>query len=137
MHYAITNSGGFSPNVVQPKAEVLYLLRAPKLEDVKEVYERVNDIARGAALMTGTQVEIEFIKACSNIIPNDFLTDVVQANMETVALPVYTEEEIEFANAISNTLTKKLTLLTTSPSNFLPTKQRGSVSRMFTLMQTS
>ena len=30
MHYAITNSGGFSPNVVQAEAEVLYLLRAPR-----------------------------------------------------------------------------------------------------------
>lgn len=30
MHYAITNSGGFSPNVVQAEAEVLYLLPGPK-----------------------------------------------------------------------------------------------------------
>ena len=30
IHYAITNSGGYSPNVVQPYAEVLYLIRAPK-----------------------------------------------------------------------------------------------------------
>ena len=107
MHYAITNTGGFSPNVVQPKAEVLYLIRAPKLPDVQETYERVNDIARGAALMTGTQVEIEFIKACSNIVPNNVLTDALQVNMEKVALPVYTEEEIEFGTAIRNSLDKK------------------------------
>ena len=107
MHYAITNSGGFSPNVVQPKAEVLYLIRAPKLPDVQETYERVNDIARGAALMTGTQVEIEFVKACSNIVPNNVLTDALQVNMEAVALPTYTEEEIEFATAIRNSLDKK------------------------------
>ena len=30
VHYAITNSGGTSPNVVQPYAEVTYLVRAPK-----------------------------------------------------------------------------------------------------------
>ena len=30
IHYAITNTGGYSPNVVQPYAEVLYLIRAPK-----------------------------------------------------------------------------------------------------------
>lgn len=107
IHYAITDSGGFSPNVVQPKAEVLYLIRAPKLPDVQETYERVNDIARGAALMTGTQVEIEFVKACSNIVPNNVLTDALQVNMEAVALPTYTEEEIKFAMAIRNSLDKK------------------------------
>ena len=46
MHYAITNSGGFSPNVVQAEAEVLYLLRAPKTPQVAEIYDRVNDIAK-------------------------------------------------------------------------------------------
>ncbi len=29
LHYAVTNSGGVSPNVVQADAEVLYLIRAP------------------------------------------------------------------------------------------------------------
>ena len=73
VHYAITDAGGFSPNVVQPHAEVLYLIRAPRSAQVKELYERVNDIARGAALMTGTTVEIDFVKACSDTILNDTL----------------------------------------------------------------
>ena len=63
IHYAITNTGGYSPNVVQPYSEVLYLIRAPKNSQVKEIYERVNDIARGAALMTGTKMELQFVKA--------------------------------------------------------------------------
>ena len=73
VHYAITNTGGFSPNVVQAEAEVLYLIRAPKTPQVQEIYERVCDIAKGAALMTGTEVEIVFDKACSNLIPNGTL----------------------------------------------------------------
>ena len=55
LHYAITNAGGYSPNVVQAHAEVLYLIRAPRFDQAKEIYERVNDIAKGAALMTGTK----------------------------------------------------------------------------------
>ncbi|WP_240702710.1 hypothetical protein [Priestia megaterium] len=57
VHYAITNSGGISPNVVQAEAEVMYLIRAPKPSQVKELYERVVKIAKGAALMTETQME--------------------------------------------------------------------------------
>lgn len=54
VHYAITNSGGFSPNVVQSEAEVLYFVRAPRVSQTEEIYQRICDIARGAALMTGT-----------------------------------------------------------------------------------
>ena len=52
VHYAITNSGGISPNVVQAQAEVLYLIRAPEMTDVQHIYDRVAKIAEGAALMT-------------------------------------------------------------------------------------
>ena len=107
IHYAITNSGGFSPNVVQPKAEVLYLIRAPKTPDVQETYERVNDIARGAAMMTGTKVEIEFIKACSNFVMNNVLADAIQVNMEQVGCPELTEEELAFAAEIRASLEKQ------------------------------
>ena len=69
MHYAVTDTGGFSPNVVQPTAEVLCLLRAPENGILADVRSRVEDIARGAALMTGTELEIDFVKACSNCGP--------------------------------------------------------------------
>jgi aminobenzoyl-glutamate utilization protein B len=80
MHYAIANTGGLAPNVVQAEAEVLYLIRAPELDYVREMYERINDIAKGAALMTGTKLEIVFDKACSNVIPNHTLGKVLQGN---------------------------------------------------------
>jgi len=97
MHYAITDPGGFSPNVVQPKAEVLYLLRAPKTPQVEEIYERVNDIARGAALMTGTKVEIVFIKACANVIQNNVVEEVLYRNYSELGVPAYSDEDREFA----------------------------------------
>jgi len=112
MHYAIVNSGGKSPNVVQPTADVLYLLRAPKTGQVQEIYERVNDIARGAALMTGTTVEIQFIKACSNTVLNLTLEKVLQKNMEEIPLPEYTDEDRAFAAAINASVENKGTPFT-------------------------
>jgi aminobenzoyl-glutamate utilization protein B len=100
MHYAITDSGGFSPNVVQPKAEVLYLLRAPMTLQVEEIYGRVNDIARGAALMTGTKVEIVFIKACANVIQNNVVEEVLYRNYSELGVPAYSDEDREFARKI-------------------------------------
>lgn len=100
IHYAITNTGGNSPNVVQPNAEVIYLIRAPKTKQVEKIYERVNDIAKGAALMTGTTVERNFIKAASNLIPNDVLGKMLDKNLNSVPLPKYNDEEINFAKKI-------------------------------------
>ena len=93
VHYAITNTGGFSPNVVQPYAEVLYLIRAPKNAQVKEIFERVNDIAKGAALMTGTKMELEFIKACSNLVDNTTMQEIMYKNALEVEREGFTAEE--------------------------------------------
>ena len=103
IHYAITNTGGYSSNVVQPFAEVLYLIRAPKNDQVKELFERVNDIARGAALMTGTRMEMQFVKACSNVVDNTVLEEVLQKNLEEVEREPYTEAELEFAKKLAGT----------------------------------
>lgn len=104
IHYAITNTGGFSPNVVQAQAEVLYLIRAPKTPQVQEIYERVCNIARGAALMTGTEVEIVFDKACSNLIPNKTLETTMFEVLSKIGVPTFTEEEISYAEQLQSTL---------------------------------
>lgn len=101
IHYAITDTGGFSPNVVQPHAEVLYLMRGVSNAIVADLYERVNDIAKGAALMTGTTESHQFIKACSNVIPNDTIQRMLYAKMEQLPIPPITDEELAFAREMS------------------------------------
>jgi len=103
IHYIITNGGGSAANVVPPLAESQYILRAPLLQQVYEIYERVVDIAKGAALMTGTEVEIIFKKGMSNLLLNDTITDVLFEKMVQVGAPGYEPEEIEFARQISTT----------------------------------
>lgn len=84
VHYAITDSGGLSPNVVQARAEVLYLVRAMNNEDAAQLYERVQNVARGAALMTDCQVDVHFDKACSNLLLNHTLNQVVYEEMRAI-----------------------------------------------------
>ncbi|WP_254306645.1 amidohydrolase [Clostridium sp. 001] len=47
IHYAITDAGGQSPNVVQAQAEDNFSIRAPKVSQVKDIYERICNIAKG------------------------------------------------------------------------------------------
>ncbi len=104
IHYAITDTGGISPNVVQNHAEVLYLIRSTDNDKVKKLYDRVCKIAKGAALMTETEVEIVFDKACSNVLSNSVLEDLLDKTMHQVPLPTCSEEEITFAKEIKKTL---------------------------------
>jgi aminobenzoyl-glutamate utilization protein B len=103
IHYAIIDTGGFSPNVVQSHAEVLYLIRAPKTSQVEEIYRRVNKIASGAALMTETEVETDFVKACANVIPNKTLSRALYNNLKDQETPQYTDEELRLAGAFAAT----------------------------------
>ncbi|WP_312110395.1 M20 family metallopeptidase [Brevibacillus reuszeri] len=104
IHYAITNSGGFSPNVVQAEADVLYLIRAPKTQQVEEIYQRVCQIARGAAMMTETAVDIIFDKACSNLIPNQTMERVMYSNFTELGVPEFDQSEIDFARQMRTTI---------------------------------
>ncbi|MBQ2250486.1 MAG: amidohydrolase, partial [Lachnospiraceae bacterium] len=106
IHYAITNTGGYSPNVVQPYAEVLYLIRAPRNAQVEEIYQRVNKIAEGAAHMTETRVEIDFVKGCSNLISNKVIAKKLWENLHEIGSPEYTEEEMALAKAIHESTDK-------------------------------
>jgi len=106
VHYAMIDGGGKSPNVVQAYAEQLYLIRAPKNDQVKELFERVIDIARGAALMTQTQMEYQVDKACSNLIPNHTLERLMYANMVAINPPQPDASSIEFAQKMQTTLTQ-------------------------------
>src|SRR5699024_7661002 len=107
IHYAVTDTGGFSPNVIQSEATALYLIRAPQINEVDAIYERICHIAEGASLMTETEVAIEFNKACSNYIPNRQLEKVLYKNVQHVGADIPTAAEINDAKQIWHTLTKE------------------------------
>lgn len=103
LHYAITNAGGNAPNVVQSEAEVLYKLRAPKMAQVREITERVTDIARGAALMTSTQMTFEFDAASADLIPNVTLASMMDQELQKLGPLQFSAEEIAFAQSVQAT----------------------------------
>ncbi|MDL0415062.1 peptidase dimerization domain-containing protein, partial [Clostridioides difficile] len=55
IHYTITD-GGVAPNIVPDKASVWYYTRALSREAVESTYERLVKVAKGAAMMTETEV---------------------------------------------------------------------------------
>ena len=119
LHYAILDSGGYSPNVVQNHAEVLYLIRAPKLSQAKEIYDRVVKVAQGAAWMTETTMEYELIKSCANVVPNNVMEQVMYEALTDVPVPECTEEERAAIRAFTATVPAKEKFLQGAANNEL------------------
>ncbi len=104
IHYSITYGGG-EPNIVPPDAIVWYYIRAPKRAMVEEIYGRLKKIADGAALMTETTYEIEFLAGCYDVQPNVVLGKVVLENLREAGAPKFTDEDKKLAEELHATYT--------------------------------
>ncbi|WP_244559939.1 M20 family metallopeptidase [Ensifer aridi] len=107
VHYAITSTGGISPNVVQAEASVLYLVRSLDIGAVWAIFERVKKIAEGAALMTETTVECEIDRATSAMLPNTVLDRALQRNLEAAGGPDFDASDFDFGERIRETLSEE------------------------------
>jgi aminobenzoyl-glutamate utilization protein B len=102
IHYVITSGGG-AANVVPDYAESLYVVRSPLNSQVMDLFERVQNVAKGAALMTGTEVEVVFGTATSNLLLNDTIAEVLQEKLEEVGAPQFDAAENDFARKVAST----------------------------------
>jgi len=105
IHYIITR-GGAAPNVVPDFAEAYYYARQPDMRILDGIWDRIVDAAKGAALGTGTTMDVEITGAVWNVLPNETLSAVMNRNLERVGGFTYTPDELAFAEAIRKTLTE-------------------------------
>jgi aminobenzoyl-glutamate utilization protein B len=105
VHYALLDTGGIAPNVVQAHARVRYSIRARDLPGMIELVGRVAKIAEGAALMTETQVEMKTISAVSNMLANTPLEKALYEIMEDLGPPHFDDADRAFGQKVQSTLT--------------------------------
>ena len=115
IHYVITR-GGEAPNVVPAFAEVYYYVRHPKRAEVKDMWERLTRAAQGAAMGTDTKVEWEITGGVYDLLPNETLAKVMDANLRAIGGYTYTPIEKEFAERIQKTFALAPPLLSTTNS---------------------
>lgn len=100
IHYVI-KEGGTAPNIVPDTASVWYYVRALSREAVEDTYRRLVLVAEGAAHMTETKLEIEFLGGCYNTLNPVKFTTMTRDVMAEIEMPQWTEEEKEFADALN------------------------------------
>ena len=92
IHYVIPNAGE-APNVVPEYAKVWYYVRDTSRSNVEKYYNRILDIAEGAALATATTHKVKLITGVHSYNVNGPLIMAIQKNLNIVGPPVFTEEE--------------------------------------------
>ena len=103
MHTVITN-GGEAPNVVPALAQTWMYVRAPNRQFVDEIYERVLAIAEGAAMMTGTTHDIDFLTGCYDYLANKVASELMYENFKLLDGSMeFSAEEIQFAKELQET----------------------------------
>ena len=86
MHGVITD-GGTAPNVVPDFAAANFMLRSRDRDYLGEVVAKVQEVAEGAAKMTGARLEIlPFYPMYENVRPNAAMAKATRANAEAVGL---------------------------------------------------
>jgi|Deesub1362B_J571_1020462.scaffolds.fasta_scaffold03850_3 aminobenzoyl-glutamate utilization protein B len=106
MHYVIID-GGEAPNVVPDHASVWYYIRNTD-DRIEEMYQRVLNCAKAAALATGTELaEVRVLAAAHQKHSNRALAELIQENIELIGMPEWSEEEQAFARALQKELGKE------------------------------
>jgi aminobenzoyl-glutamate utilization protein B len=116
-HYVIRD-GGDQPNVVPPTASVWYYFRQVTYPGVKEMWAAGDQIAAGAAMMTGTTLLPT--KVLGSAWPRHFnraIAEVTHGNITKVGMPEWSEDDQAFARAIQKELGVNQTGLTTRTGN--------------------
>ncbi len=103
IHYSFSDAGGISPNVVQPTAKLIYMVRSTTVQTAKALLKRVDNIAKGAALMTDTEVTSRQIDGTASTLSNQVIETVLHENLLAAPLPQYTEDEIIYAKQLRAT----------------------------------
>ena len=98
-HYVIPN-GGDQPNVVPPNASVWYYFRETSYEEIKKLWEIGNNMAKGATMMTDTEVSMRVLGSAWPGHFNKTVAEVMHANIEKVGLPVWSDADIALAKAV-------------------------------------
>ena len=124
-HRAIT-IGGVQPNIIPDLGQIWWFIRDANGPWAKENFDKLVSIAQGAALMTGTTMEMEPFGAAWPTLGNKAIAEAVQKNIELVGMPKWTEEENKFAKELQKSLGKKEAGLPTKVAPLQTARQNSS-----------
>jgi aminobenzoyl-glutamate utilization protein B len=105
--HSVITDGGDQPNVVPSKASIWYYFRDVKYDGIMEMYAQANDIAKGAALMTGTTMTSKVLGTAWPRHFNKVIAEKMYQNILKVGLPTWDENDQTLAKAVQEEMGSK------------------------------
>ncbi|MCG8373756.1 MAG: amidohydrolase [Balneolales bacterium] len=105
IHYHIQDAGKVV-NVVPDYSKIWVRVRDTKRAGMQEVYNRVVEMAEGAAILANVDYNVSLISGIHEVLPNRTGGAALQANLEALGTIEYTDEEEEFAKGIQRATEK-------------------------------
>jgi len=102
-HRTIT-IGGIQPNIIPDLGQIWWFVRDANAPWAKENYDKLVNIGRGAALMTGTTMEIEVVASAWPQLGNRVMAEAIQKNIDLVGNPQWGDVEEKFAKDFQTAL---------------------------------
>jgi len=102
--HSIINYGGDQPNVVPSKASIWYYFREVTYPKIMEAYQRGNEIAEGAALMTRTKMTKRILGTAWPRHFNKVIAETMYENIKEVGLPEWSDNDQILAKAVQKEL---------------------------------
>jgi aminobenzoyl-glutamate utilization protein B len=116
-HRTIT-IGGIQPNIIPDLGQIWWFVRDANAPWAKENFDKLVKIGNGAAMMTGTTMDMEVVASAWPQLGNRVLAEAIQANIDAVGNPKWSEEEEKFAREFQAALGQKVVGLSASPLKF-------------------
>ena len=113
-HRTIT-MGGLQPNIIPDTGQIWWYVRDATGPAAKETYDKLVKIADGAALMTGTTYDVEYVASAWPQMGNKVIAGAIQKNIDQVGLPQWTADEVKFAKDFQHARGVKEVGLATKP----------------------
>lgn len=105
IHYDIMEAGKVV-NVVPDYAKIWTRVRDTKRDGMVKVWKRVEEIAKGAAIMADVDYKITLVSGVHEVLVNRTGAAALQKNLEYLGELQFTDEEVEFAKKIQEATNK-------------------------------
>lgn len=101
--HGIISEGGTASNVIPDYTRAQVIVRSADTSYCYELVEKIKNCARGAALATGTQVDIEFCEgSCNSLESNEKLVELFRKQMRYLEIPEFTGDSSSASTDMGN-----------------------------------
>ena len=98
--HRVFTEGGTQPNVIPARTTCWWFFRDRSPEGVQALFQQGERVARGAAMMANCEFETNIMAGVWPVRGNETVARAIQSNIEAAGMPVWDDDDQDFARAL-------------------------------------